>query len=258
MTARRFLLAGNWKMNTDRESARRLIEGLVGEIGTVHDVDMVVCPPFPYLLLVHEILAGSRIALGGQNMHFEPKGAFTGEVSANMLADCGCSFVILGHSERRHTLGETDEPINRKVKAALDAGLRPILCVGELLEEREADRTPEVVGNQLRYGLLGVLPEQLRQITIAYEPVWAIGTGRVATPAQAEDVHAFIRETLTRLYGADLAQSVRIQYGGSANPGNAEGLLSQPNVDGLLVGGASLRAEDFAAMVQVGVRLSSH
>lgn len=258
MNKRRLLLAGNWKMMTHRESATELAQALVDEIGSVTEVDTAICPPFPYLNLVHELIAPSRIALGAQNMYFELEGAFTGEVSASMLTDCGCKYVILGHSERRHILGESNEMINRKVKAALDARLHAILCVGELLEEREENKTNDVVGTQLRQGLLGIVPEQLRQVTIAYEPVWAIGTGKVATPDQAEEVHAFIRETLNKLYGADLAQAIRIQYGGSVKPDNAQGLLSMPNIDGALVGGASLKAEDFAQIVQAGVRVAQN
>lgn len=256
MNKRRLLLAGNWKMNTKRDSATELAKALVDEFGTVAEVDVAICPPFPYLHAVHELLAGSRILLGAQDMYFEPDGAFTGEVSATMLSDCGCKYVILGHSERRHILGEDNAMINRKVKAALDAGLNAILCVGELLEEREANKTNDVVGSQLRQGLLGVVPEQLRQITIAYEPVWAIGTGKVATPEQAEEVHAFCRETLNKLYGADLAQVIRIQYGGSVKPDNSKGLLSMPNIDGALVGGASLKAEDFSQIVEAGIQVA--
>lgn len=255
--SRRILLAGNWKMNSLRESAQRLAQSLANLVGAVQVADIVVCPPFPYLAAVHEALAGSRIALGAQNMYFEASGAFTGEVAAGMLLDCGCTYVVLGHSERRHVLGETDEPINRKVRAALAAGLRPILCVGELLEQRDAGQTFDVIVGQLRAGLLGVRPEQLRQVELAYEPVWAIGTGKVATPDQAEDVHRFIRDTLTKLYGADLAQAIRLLYGGSVKADNSQGLLAQQNVDGLLVGGASLKADEFAQIVQAGVRTVS-
>lgn len=254
MNGRRLFVAGNWKMHLVRDSATALARGIVERVGGVSQIEIAVCPPLPYLADVHEALAGSRIALGAQNAHFETQGAFTGEVSMPMLADCSCKYVIVGHSERRHVFGETDEQVNRKVKAALHARLRAILCVGELLAEREADKTFEVVETQLRRGLIGVLPEQLRDITIAYEPVWAIGTGRVASPQQAEEVHAFVRQTLTKMYGADLAQSICIQYGGSVKPDNIDGLLEQPNVDGALVGGASLKADDFAALVHAAVR----
>lgn len=251
---RRYFLAGNWKMNTDSGSGRRLAESLVGLVGKVTEVDIAVCPPFPYLGGIREAVSGSVISVGAQNLFYEASGAFTGEVSAAMLTDVGCKYVILGHSERRHILGENDEVINRKIKMAIKAGLKPIFCVGELLAEREANQTNDVVGRQLRSGLAGIPPEQLREITVAYEPVWAIGTGKVATPQQAEEVHAFIRQSLTKMYGADLAQSICIQYGGSVKGDNADGLLSQPNVDGALVGGASLKAEDFAEIVRAGVR----
>ena len=249
-TPRRLFVAGNWKMNLDRGTATALADALRGEAEKFPTVDIAVCPPCPYLAAVHERLAGSRIALGAQNMHFEANGAFTGEVSAAMLLDVGCKYVVLGHSERRHVLGESNEFVNRKVRAALAANLQPILCVGELLAEREAGHTHEVLETQLRNGLMGVAPEQLRQTTIAYEPVWAIGTGKVATPDQAQEAHAFIRKMLTTLYGPDLAQVVRIQYGGSVKADNAQGLLSLPDVDGALVGGASLKASDFLGIVR--------
>ena len=256
MRSRRYFLAGNWKMNTDRNSGTQLARALVDKVGTAQEVDIAICPPFPYLVPVRDALTGSQIALGAQDVYFEQAGAFTGEVSTSMLADCGCQYTIVGHSERRHVLGETDDQINRKLKAVLNGGLRPILCVGELLSEREANRTKEVISGQLRGGLLGVVPEQLRSVTIAYEPVWAIGTGKVATPDQAEEAHAHIRQLLTQLYGADLAQSICIQYGGSVKGDNAEGLLAQPNVDGALVGGASLKADDFAQIVLAGIAAS--
>lgn len=257
MSRRRRFLAGNWKMNCRRESAQRLAQALGGMIGSVREVDVAVFPPFPYLAVVQEALFGSQIRLGAQNAYFESDGAFTGEVSPAMLADCGCKYVILGHSERRHLLGETDDLINRKLHAALAAGLLPILCVGEQLAERDAGRAEEIVGNQLRLCLVGVRPEQLRCVTIAYEPVWAIGTGKVATPEQAEEMHAFLRQQATKMYGADLAQCLCIQYGGSVKPDNIAGLLAKPNVDGALVGGASLKAEDFAAIVRAGVDAAS-
>lgn len=250
MRQRRHFIAGNWKMNTDRASATALARALAGHVGRMEDVDVAICPPAPFLLAVHEEIAASIIALGAQNMFFEKSGAFTGEISPTMLADCGCKYVILGHSERRHLFAEDDELINRKVVAALANGLNPILCVGEKLDQREAGQTQEIVGAQIRYGLVGVRPEQMRDVTIAYEPVWAIGTGRVATPDQAEEVHHFLRETLTTMYGSDLAQSVRIQYGGSVKGDNAAGLLNKPNVDGALVGGASLKIEEFLEIVR--------
>lgn len=250
MQRRKKFIAGNWKMNTDRAAAAALARAIVAQVGKIESVDVAICPPAPFLLTVHEEVAATRILLGGQNMYFEKSGAFTGEVSPAMLADCGCRLVILGHSERRHVFAEDDELINRKVIAALANGLHPILCVGEKLEQREAGQTETVVDAQLRHGLVGVRPEQMRDVTIAYEPVWAIGTGHVATPEQAEDVHRFLRQTLTSICGNDLAQSIRIQYGGSVKGENAAGLLEKPNVDGALVGGASLKADDFVEIVR--------
>lgn len=251
--SRRKFIAGNWKMNTDRESAVQLARNIVAHVGRIEEVDVALCPPSCYLLAVHEELAGSRVSLGAQSMHFEKSGAFTGEISPTMIRNCGCTHVIIGHSERRQFFGEDDELVNRKVISALSNSLLPIVCVGESLAEREAGQTMDVVGAQLRHGLVGVRPEQLRDVTIAYEPVWAIGTGRVATPQQAEEVHAYLRQVLTSMYGTDLAQVIRIQYGGSVKGDNAAGILSQPNVDGALVGGASLKAEEFIAIVQAGV-----
>lgn len=256
MTSRRKFIAGNWKMNTLRESAAQLAHKLVSMVGAIHDVEMAVFPPFPYLLLVHEGIAGSQVRLGAQDVYHESVGAFTGEISAAMLADCGCRYVLCGHSERRHVLGESDDTVNRKLSATLAAGLAPILCVGELLAEREKERTYDVLAGQLRHCLVGVRPEQLRDVTIAYEPVWAIGTGRVATPEQAEEAHAFIRETLTKMYGNDLSQGATILYGGSVKAENAAGLLQKPNVDGLLVGGASLKADEFAHIVLSAVEVA--
>jgi triosephosphate isomerase len=247
---RRIFIAGNWKMNTHREAAVALARHVAAHVGRIESVDVAVCPPACYLLSVGEELAGSRVTLGAQNMHHEKSGAFTGELSPTMLRDCHCTHVIIGHSERRQFFGEDDELVNRKVISALSNNLLPIVCVGESLAERESGRTMEVVGSQLRHGLVGVRPEQLRDVTIAYEPIWAIGTGKVATPEQAEQVHAYLREVLTSMYGADLSGVIRIQYGGSVKGDNAAGILAQPNVDGALVGGASLKAEEFIAIVQ--------
>jgi triosephosphate isomerase len=254
-TPRRLFIAGNWKMNLDRAMSQRLAGAVAEQSLSLSKIDVAVCPAFPYLADVHEALIGRKVALGAQNMHFEASGAYTGEVSPTMLADVGCKYVILGHSERRHVFGETDEQINRKVRAAIQYGLLPIFCVGELLAERESNRTNEVVERQLRAGLNGVALEHLRSITLAYEPVWAIGTGKVATPAQAEEVHAHLRKLLTSMYGADLAQAVRIQYGGSVKADNVTGLLELPNVDGALVGGASLKAEEFVGILQAAARI---
>ncbi len=255
MKSRRVVIAGNWKMNTTRDSAVSLARTIAEQVGTVTEVDVVVAPPAPYLLSVQETIKSSKVHLSAQNMYFEENGAFTGELSAAMLKDCGCKLVILGHSERRHVFGEPDEMINRKVIAALKAGLKPILCVGEKLDQREANKTNEVCEAQLRHALMGVPFEQLRQVVIAYEPVWAIGTGKVATPEQAEEVHAFLRQKLTQIYGSDLAQAITIQYGGSVTGDKAEGLLQKPNIDGLLIGGASLKGDEFSQIVKVATKL---
>jgi len=254
--SRKLFVAGNWKMNTSRASAGELAAALAEQIGAVAEVDTAVCPPFPYLAAVGAALKGTRVALGAQDMWYEDNGAFTGEVSGAMLKDVGCTYVILGHSERRHVIGESDELINRKVLKALADGLRPIFCVGELLSEREAGQTLEVVRRQVRVGLEGVGREAAARVTVAYEPVWAIGTGRTATPAQAQEVHAMIRGLLAETYDAALAAGVRIQYGGSVKASNAAELLAQPDVDGALVGGASLKAADFAGIVTAGAGLS--
>jgi triosephosphate isomerase (TIM) len=242
---RRKLIAGNWKMNTDRASAVALAKGVAARVGEVPNVDLLVCPPSVYLAPVAEALAGSKVALGAQNMYHEANGAFTGEISATMLLDLGAKYVILGHSERRHILGETDDAINKKTLAALAWGLVPIVCVGELLAEREAGKTADVIRSQFEGSLTSVTAQQIEKLVIAYEPVWAIGTGKVATPAQAEEVHADLRSLLTKRYNGDAAERVRILYGGSVKPSNAGELLGQPNIDGALVGGASLKVEDF-------------
>jgi triosephosphate isomerase len=246
---RRPFIAGNWKMNLDRASAVALAEGVAGRAEGVEGVDLAVCPPSVYLDAVGRAVAGSQVALGAQNMYHAPGGAFTGEISAAMLCDLGCQYVILGHSERRHIIGETDEQINRKVHAALEAGLKPIVCVGELLAEREAGQTREVIRRQFHGSLAGLSAEQLAGIVIAYEPVWAIGTGKVATPEQAEEVHLGLRTIMEDRYNEATAQDVRIQYGGSVKPDNAADLLSQPDIDGALVGGASLKVDLFMGIV---------
>ena len=247
---RKPFIAGNWKMNTNHQTAKSLASGLVDQIGNVTTVDIAVCPPFVYLQLVAKALASSNIAFGAQNVYFERNGAFTGEISAEMLKDICCTYVIIGHSERRHVLGETDELINKKLSAAISGGLLPILCVGELLEEREAGKTDEIVINQLKKGLAGICKERVQAVTIAYEPVWAIGTGKTATSGQAQEVHAMIRKLLAEMYDESIAQELRIQYGGSAKPSNTAELMACPDVDGLLVGGASLKVEDFSAMIK--------
>jgi len=254
LTTRKSFVAGNWKMNTDVHSSVKLAEGVVsGCKDVVGNVDVAVCPPFVYLQQVGKALQSSHIALGSQDVYFEQKGAFTGEISSAMLKDVGCAYAICGHSERRHVIGETDELINKKVHAAILGGLLPILCVGELIEERKANKTAEVVTRQMKKGLAGLSAEKMSAVTIAYEPVWAIGTGLTATPQQAQEVHALIRKLLAEMYDRKIAGEIRIQYGGSAKPDNAGELMAQEDVDGLLVGGASLKADDFVAIVKAAV-----
>jgi len=247
--ARKPFIAGNWKMNTNAASARALASGLAEAIGQVESADLAVFPPFVYLAAVAEAVAGTRVAVGAQDVYFEDDGAFTGEISAAMLADVGCTHVLCGHSERRHVIGETDELINRKLLKAVADGLKPVLCVGELLAERQAGETAEVVKRQVRLGLEGISAGDVEGVTIAYEPVWAIGTGEVATPAQAQEVHALIRSLLADLYDPSVAEAIRIQYGGSVKPDNAAELLGCADVDGALVGGASLKVASFAGIV---------
>ncbi|MBN1818782.1 MAG: triose-phosphate isomerase [Sedimentisphaerales bacterium] len=243
-------IAGNWKMNTNYRSALGLATGLVEQLKGVDTVDSAVCVPFVYLQAISSILSSSNIALGAQNVFYEGNGAFTGEISCEMLKDVGCTYVIIGHSERRHVIGETDAVINKKVRAAITGGLLPIFCVGELLEEREAGKTEAVVSSQVRKGLQGIDAERVQAVTIAYEPVWAIGTGKTATAEQAQEVHAMIRGLVAELYDKGIADRIRIQYGGSAKPSNTAELMANPDVDGLLVGGASLKTEDFSAMIK--------
>jgi triosephosphate isomerase len=252
---RKPFVAGNWKMNTDSHTSVELAERIVSESMDVagQDATVAVCPPFVYLQSVAKALSASSIAVGSQDIYFEPKGAFTGEISASMLKDIGCIYCLCGHSERRHVIGELDELINKKVAAAISGGLLPILCVGELLSEREASQTNEVVTRQLKDGLAGLSAEKLSAVTVAYEPVWAIGTGLTATPQQAQEVHDFIRKLLAQMYDDELAEEIRILYGGSVKPGNAADLMGQQDIDGLLVGGASLKAEDFLAIIRAAV-----
>lgn len=250
------LIAGNWKMNTDSSSARQLADAVAKQAGEYAGVELLVCPPSAYLSIVHDALGDAPIALGAQNVYHEPNGAFTGELSTAMLCDLGVQYVILGHSERRHILGEIDQDVNKKTLAALAAGLRPIVCVGELLEQREAGGTGKVIQEQFDGSLAGVSAEQILSVVIAYEPVWAIGTGKVATPEQAEEVHADLRRQLTERYNAEVADKVRILYGGSVKPSNAAELLSQANVDGALIGGASLKSDDFLAIASAGVAVA--
>jgi triosephosphate isomerase len=242
---RKILVAGNWKMNLDRAGAVALARQIAEWSAAAGNVDLAVFPPNVYLDAVRQALAGSAVAWGAQNLSFEPNGAFTGETSAAMLVDLGCRYVIVGHSERRHLLGETDQDVNRKTHAALAAGLVPIVCVGELLAEREAGQTAAVIRGQFDGSLANLSDDQIGRVVIAYEPVWAIGTGRVATPQQAEEVHMDLRKILQDRYNTSIAESIRILYGGSVKAANAAELLAQKNVDGALVGGASLKADEF-------------
>jgi triosephosphate isomerase len=248
---RKPFVAGNWKMFTTAATAQHLAAAVLQGLGSEDRVTVAVCPPFPYLSRVGEVLRGSPVALGAQNLYPEKEGAFTGEVSPTMLVDVGCRYVIVGHSERRHKLGETDAFINRKVHAGLAAGLEVILCVGETLQEREDDRTEAVLQMQLTGGLAGVSGDALARVVIAYEPVWAIGTGRHATPEQAQEAHTLLRSEVAQRYGDQAAQALVVQYGGSAKPENIAPLLKQPDVDGALVGGASLQADLFLAIVRI-------
>jgi triosephosphate isomerase (TIM) len=246
---RRPIIVGNWKMHKTTAEAVTLVKALKAAIASSQDVDVGVAPPFTALMAVAEALRGSGIFVAAQNMHWEPQGAFTGEISAAMLTDVGCTRVIIGHSERRQYFAETDATVNRKLKAALNAQLDPILCIGETLEQREGNATFGVLEQQLRQGLTDIAAEGMQRLVLAYEPIWAIGTGKTASPAQAQEVHAFIRGLLGDLYGKALADEVRIQYGGSVNAGNIQLLMTQPDVDGALVGGASLEASTFAQIV---------
>jgi triosephosphate isomerase len=248
---RKPFIAGNWKMNTDMAAATSLARGLVTELGDVDGVDTAVCPPFVYLEPVSKALSSSHIALGAQDIYFEENGAFTGEISCAMLKDVSCSYVIVGHSERRHVIGETDEIINKKLHAAITGGLLPILCVGETLDQRQASQTQQVVTDQIKKGFEGLSQGKAEAVTVAYEPVWAIGTGKTATSDQAQEVHAMIRSLLEDMYDSATADHIRIQYGGSAKPANTKELMACEDVDGLLVGGASLKVEDFSAMIQM-------
>jgi triosephosphate isomerase len=249
---RRPLIAGNWKLNCTRPEAAKLAEGIVRGVVDVKGVIIVVCPPFTALATVNEIISETNVALGGQDVFWERSGAYTGEISPEMLRDVGCSYVIVGHSERRQYLGETDEMVNRKARAALAAGLRVMMCVGETLEEREAGRMEEIVRREVVKGLAEISAEQLKNLSIAYEPIWAIGTGKTATPQRANEAHEFIRNIVGELYGTKVAETFIIQYGGSVKPDNIAELMAELHVDGALVGGASLKADSFVKIVKGG------
>jgi triosephosphate isomerase len=252
--SRRPFVGGNWKMNTDLASAVELADDVVAGCGQlVERCDVAVFPPFPYLQAVGRALGHHGVLLGAQDLYHLPNGAYTGEVSTEMLLDLNVKVVLVGHSERRHVIGEDDDLVNAKLKAALEGGLDAILCVGETLEERQAGRTRQVNVRQLMSGLRDVTADQMGQVTIAYEPVWAIGTGEVATPEDVVTVHKVLRATITDLFDEETSQSVRIQYGGSVKPKDAAGLFLEPDIDGGLIGGASLKAEQFAAIVRSAV-----
>ena len=251
---RKAIIAGNWKMNKTRPEAKELLEAIKPLVANAKDnVEVIACVPFTNLETAVAATAGSNVKVGAENVHFEKSGAFTGEISADMLTEVGVEYVVVGHSERRQYFGETDETVNKRTKAALAAGLKPIVCVGELLWERECNITEEVIARQIKLDLFGISAEDVKKTVIAYEPVWAIGTGKTATAEQAQEVCAFIRATLAKIYDAATADAVTIQYGGSMNAKNCAELLSKPDVDGGLIGGASLKAEDFNTIVQAAV-----
>lgn len=247
---RRYLIAGNWKMNKTVGEAIELAKGLVENVKDVNDRDILICPPFTALYPVSQVIKGSNVKLGAQDVFYEDSGAYTGEISPIMLKDVGCEYVIVGHSERRHIIKETDEIINKKVKSALKHGLKVILCVGELLEERESGKTLDIVKEQTVKGLEGVNQDDVKNVVIAYEPVWAIGTGKTAKPEDAQEVQSFIRELVSKLYSKDVANSMVIQYGGSVKASNIDDLMAMPDVDGVLVGGASLVLDEFTRIVK--------
>ena len=250
---RKKIVAGNWKMNMTTEEATHLVNGLKLDLANFREVEIVVCPPFTALSTVSSLVQGTHIDLGAQNMHWAKSGAYTGEISSAMLRELFCHFVILGHSERRQYFGETDEIVNKKVKAALASALRPIVCVGETLAEREAGKVSDIISTQVRGSLAGLSQQEILECVIAYEPVWAIGTGKTATSAQAQEVHALIRQVLASMFDSSIAQAVRIQYGGSVKPGNAKELFSMPDIDGGLIGGAALDAKSFIDIVRAAV-----
>lgn len=247
---RRPLIAGNWKMHKNKKEAIELAQGLKQNLGQLTNRDIVICPPFTVLDAVGQVIKESNIKLGAQNLYWEEKGAYTGEISPLMLKDSGCEYVIIGHSERRQYFGETNQTVHKKLRSALAQGLIPIVCVGERLAEREKGTTFHIVEQQVKESLGGLSPTEAGMVVIAYEPVWAIGTGKTATPEQAEEVHQFIREIFARLYGGKIAQVTRILYGGSIKPENIASLMKCENIDGGLVGGASLEIDSFTRIVQ--------
>lgn len=251
--SRKILIAGNWKMNKTATEAVELAKPIIASVANQNDIDVLMCPPFTSIAAVSALIGNSTVRVGAQNMSDKASGAYTGEISAAMLRDLQVSYVILGHSERRSYYGETDAFINKKVLACLENNLKPVLCVGETLEEREAGKVEEVIKTQLVGGLKDVPADKAETVVIAYEPVWAIGTGKTATPEQAQEVHAFIRAQLVSLLG-QVGNSIRILYGGSMKPANADELLAKPDIDGGLIGGAALVAKDFLALIESGVK----
>ena len=247
---RKKLIAGNWKMNKTLDESVKLVEGILEKIKSYDDREILFCPPFTSLYEISEMIKDRNVKLGGQNLYFEEKGAYTGEISGKMLKSVGCDYVIIGHSERRNYFNETDEFIRKKIIRAKEEELIPILCIGEKLEEREKGVTEKVVSKQITTCLRSIPVNDADELVVAYEPVWAIGTGRNATPEQAEEVHIFLRELIGDMYSNNIKEELRIIYGGSVNPGNARSLLSQPNIDGALVGGASLKVDDFVAIIE--------
>jgi len=244
------LIAGNWKMNKTVEESVELVNSLKQRVSDVYGREVLVCPPFVSLVVVKELLKNSNVKLGAQNMYFADSGAFTGEISPLMLKSAGCDYVIVGHSERRQFFGETDEIVNKKMKIAFENGIVPIVCIGETLQQRESNETFSVIERQTKKSLVGITLEQAKKVVIAYEPVWAIGTGKTATPEQAEEVHGFIRKIYSQMYGTESAETVRILYGGSVKSDNVSEIMKQPDIDGALVGGASLKADEFAKIVR--------
>lgn len=247
---RKAVIAGNWKMNKTRPEAKALLEAIKPLVANAEGkVEVIACVPFTNLETAVNTTAGSNVKVGAENVHFEKSGAFTGEISADMLTELGVEYVVIGHSERRQYFGETDETVNKRTKAALAAGLKPIVCVGELLAEREADITEEVISRQIKLDFAGVSADDIKKTIIAYEPVWAIGTGKTATSDQAEEMLAYIRSTVAEKYGAEAAEETSILYGGSCKASNAPELFSKPNIDGGLIGGASLKCADFKGII---------
>ncbi|OQY26463.1 MAG: triose-phosphate isomerase [Candidatus Cloacimonetes bacterium 4572_55] len=248
---RRPFIAGNWKMNLLAAEANSLADGIVKDMAkNTPQVDVALCPPATYLATLADVCRDSRVRVGAQNLHWESSGAYTGELSGQMLKDVGCFYVIIGHSERRQYFGETNESVNRKLKAALQVGLHPIVCVGETLDERQQGVTQKVIRQHVVAGYDELSKEHAEKTVIAYEPVWAIGTGMTATPDQAQETHAFIRSLLVDLFGSQTAESIRIQYGGSVKPGNVDDLMAKPDIDGALVGGASLKIDPFCRIIR--------